>query len=337
MPYAFGREVLSFRVSGISIDGNPLVQDKVTEVVDMEHQEIDLLEQREEEWTVIQIDLKAEEPGDAVAELLAGDEGLGSAAKLLVLAKCPETKRRWVQPLEGPDWKVEFVLDRATVSHSLDFKLELVRTCQAVKPMPGRAAHQGDRLASSLSWKVYLDDKDDPIGGAFPCEWKRFEDEEGLKELNHRLWHLDLSDEDKPKIYLNESAPGVGEDFKEVFEEQRARGGSTAKAKARDLVHASILSPLIVELFVLALASAEDVEELTGWRSKIVEELAKKMYPHCDKDAAKKKAWDAWHESKNHAEVLQRLGGDIQDKIGFSGSMKRLLDLTKRARGNKED
>jgi hypothetical protein len=185
----------------------------------------------------------------------------------------------------------------------------------------GKAWRKGEQIADGPAAVIELDSRPFLPGNSLDNEWKDFGAESSPNELRSRkdlAWFLDLSNEDKPKLILNEGISG----FKKALESP-ARVGKPARV--RDTVAHSVLQPVLILLAHEAIrATPEDTElEDSGWRGELLCLLGKQS-PGMTALAQAQQWLTDWRKGL-HTELALSLQTAIQRHLDFGEGLEKLL------------
>jgi len=183
------------------------------------------------------------------------------------------------------------------------------------------AANRGDRVASSATWKVYIDDKHLLPGGDVDILWRSFKSaaESELRQQAGCYYALDLADESRPKLFLND-------DFAELKSALMSKARRGRSAYVRDTLTNGILQNVLTAMAIEAVhADADTLDELDGWRKGLINTLSRHMYPGYTREAAAEKMWDMGKDSDSRATFLFHLAFGVQKHLSARDKAVHLI------------
>jgi hypothetical protein len=183
-----------------------------------------------------------------------------------------------------------------------------------------RACSEGERIADSAPWTVFLDDKPPVPGTSIDNEWRDFATDPN-PELNRRqdsIWYLDLGVPTRPKLILNEGVPQL----RKLLESEQKRG---RLAYARDALVASILQPTLVVLAasVLSQAESDDLIDLNDWERGLLVAMAGQAGTGSEEITVER--WLQSWRSLDSTKVLSELQMSVQRHLKVFASSERLV------------
>lgn len=314
-PYAFARDGLSLGVESFALDA-----DDETDRVDNSNRRISLVNL--EAWRTATAKVRVEDPANSLAAVLLEGESASGATTVRVVWKCVGGRSRGSRTLtaDGSAWTGELGFDRADCRGAIEMVAIATRSTDA-PASPGRASRANERIAESLPFMLIIDDHDALPGGSLANEWRDFA-ESGVDILVRKqdcIFHLDLANEDRPRLLLNEGVKGLRQAMEIVHNVGRG-------ARVRNAILAGILQPVLVELAVAALEHgvAGEANAVDGWRKGVLMALAARMMSGSPDGIVS--GWlDSWRDG-GRAPVLGDLTTASQRHVGLERSAVYLID-----------
>ena len=317
LPYRFAEEALDLHLLELRVDGNAADPD---EYVDRDAHQINLAGL--EAWQEASFSIQVKDASRQVEAMLVDGEDPELEAQVILLLRNPRSRLRKAIPLELKNdncYEGSFSLARADWVGSVAVEAVAVRATSRDEKF-GFATRAGQRIAGSCKWSLYIDDRPIMPGGAIDGQWRDFanDDNPELRSRSECGWYLDLTDHERPTLFLNEGVAGL----RRILEVTAIKGRS---AYLRDVSSHSILSPALLEMAVFAVNSSRGggLSELADWRRGLLVALAKL----CDgkSEEAKIESWLAANDPDAIRSVLCDLTTAVQRYLGTFGKIEKLL------------
>lgn len=315
LPYEFKEDSITLKAVGIEKDGEQL--DLATY---SRGESLNLPSLRD--WVEIKIHLQVCDLHEAVEGTLQEGETLSSNVDLQVLVHGQKGRSRGSAKViqDGAVGTCSILIRRA--DHIGTLKLQAFATrSQDGADGSVRASRKGERLASSPMLRVYLDDSAPMPGGSIDGEWHDFTEEKipDLRKYKDCAWHLDLTDEERPKLYMNQAVPGLRNTL-----EASPKTGKIARV--RNALLAAVLQPVLLAMAYEALASAgesKSIDDIDGWQKTLLLHLA----GECE-DGTREVVVERWLEGwplGARSIVTRDLTASIQRHLGLGDAAKFLI------------
>jgi hypothetical protein len=320
LPYKTAPDSLAVNIVGVSIDGESR---DIGEIVDHSAYQIQL--SGVDNWVRTNLEIEVSDPNAELPPVLSHEESVDDAIDVYVTLKGGKGRARSglkLTPSGKSAWSGNIQIVRDNELGSLDLEAVAVRRTRG-EPEIGLASWVGERVAWSKRWMTYIDDKPLMPGGAISGEWRDFEndDSEELRQRSDCAWYLNLSDPDKPKLYLNEGIDRL----KGALEAPAVRGRPAA---VRDVIAQSILQSALIALCVEAISGADEpqVEDLDGWRKSLLVAMGKLADASQSPELVVEGWLEAWQQdSKN---VIAGITTAVQRHLEMPATATRLVRAT---------
>lgn len=325
LPYKYAEGALELSVRSLLLDGRQI---EPGEFVDGDHTTIALAGQGD--WIEASLEIEAEDPNRELESLLLEEESLSTAIDVYALLRDSESRKREGLRLElagDARWRGNLLLRRSEHRGALD--LTLMAVLRVDRRSEVRVAtRRSERIAGSEVWKLYLDDKPWMPGGAIEGEWRHFPSDqlEPLRERGDCAWYLDLSNSDRPRLFLNEAIEGL----KAALGNPQRIGRS---ARVREAIAHSVLQPVLLGMAIEALIGAPGTrfDELGGWRRDLLLSLARQMENGTEERVIER--WLARWKDDGRALVTADLSAAIQRHVGMPDAARQLIKTLEEQRG----
>lgn len=275
MPYPYLDRGLDFSVTGCRLDDG-------TEVgIDAERATVRLADEVRsddgDEWSRAYVEGAIEAKNDVIESVFPDSEREDPPGKLYVSIRSRETILREradvaESPINPGTYEFEFALSRDRVRGRVELRPYLVRSESSESEDTKYATLPDARLASAKSWWVEVD----PPEEVDSKQWidgqeASFSGNDHLPSGSH-LYHLDLRDAKRPKLWLNSDHP-------RIIDVLHNEGSVGAEARMRDVVLNEIQYAVWSRLI---LRTAADVRE-TGeprydWQEIVLRLFGRKLY-----------------------------------------------------------
>jgi hypothetical protein len=317
-PYPFAHDFLTMQFDELLVDG---VDIPLNEVVDREALHVGLAERVPQ--TNLNIGLSVSCQLDGLTDVLGPGEDPEAVAAVAICSGTPSVRERSLH-LCAPDgtghWRVSVTIAASDAYGRISLRPTILRTVDGDSEQ-GTSWRKGEQIADGPAAVIELDAKPFIPGNSLDNEWKDFGAEDSPPELRSRkdlAWFLDLSNEDKPKLILNEAVPGLKKAL-----ESPARVGKPARV--RDAVAHSILQPVLILLAheaLRTLATGPELED-SGWRGELLCLLGKQGRGMSARAQAEK--WLGDWEGALHTELELSLQTAVQRHLDFGDGLEKLL------------
>ncbi len=314
LPYRAADSALETVIDTLMLDGDLVAVDEYADLA--RHQ---ILLSASGNWRTASLRLTVKDPNESLESVVHDGEDPRSVLRLLAVSRGGDGRIRCGVELEpqGPGWIGEVVVERPDHRGVVHLECVAVRRLET-EPRSGLAARFGEKVAWAPRWSIYLDDRAAIPGGAIEGEWKDFSSGDAPAALRQRqdcLWHLDLGNSEKPRLYLNEGVEG----FRRALEAPQRTGRA---ARIRDSLAHSVLQPVLTSMAVTAITSAEstEFEDLEGWRQDLLRSLGRSS-EHKTEEQQVEEWLEAWR-AKDAAGVMGELATAVQKhlKVGRAAS-----------------
>jgi len=245
--------------------------------------------------------------------------------ELVIAVRCSQTilRRRISEANLGIDvdgegeYEFTFTIERAESRGDVEIEPFLVRS-EHQSDDADYAGRAGDRLASTDSWTLEVDETDDD-GGFLHPRIEPFDRHDSFPDGEH-LHYLHFEDPSTPKLYLNANHGRLVD----VLQNEGTRG---ADPRFRDVLYDYIEQSIWQQLLLRA---ANDIDEETGearypWQEEVVELFDDDLYPDIDETDELRRKIAADANSGEDLDVLvRRVDLAIQRRIDHP---QRAVDL----------
>jgi hypothetical protein len=316
MPHRFEPESLELEVQGITADGTEL---NPASYVNTAAGTLDLTGL--EDWRECRIHVSARDTGGVVRDLIGCDEQVAGAVTLMLVLRGSSCRIRSSTALrrDGDLWSGCFDLTRSGHHGSADVRAIAIR--RSPRPPEGHLAfRKGEHLADSKTWRVYVDDRPAVPGGAIDNEWKKFgsDPSEHLNRIADCPWYLDLSNETKPRLIMNEDVEGLKRALSATQNTGRA-------ARVRDALIHSVLQPVVTALVVHVLEQrVEEMDDLHEWQRGVLLSVAGKAGDDCTADVSAERWLHQWRQG-NTITVLPEIAVGVQRHLEVGRGAENLV------------
>lgn len=212
---------------------------------------------------------------DVIKYVFPDDEQDAAPGKLFVAIRCRNTILRDQEIIE-PDtvtpgeYEFEFDLNRNFIRGGVELQPYLIRASER-NPADGRyAAEAGTKLASDNYWKIEIDESELPEGLMRPII-ENFSEHDGLPSGDH-LHYLDLSEADRPRLYLNG-------DHGAIINVMGGGGTTGPAARMEDVIYDQIENAVWPQLIIRTATDInEEGETRHNWQDGVLEMFYDKLY-----------------------------------------------------------
>ena len=277
------------------------------------------------DWVTTEIEIEVSDPNRELPSVLGHEENVNDTIDVFVTLKGGKGRTRsglMLMPNGDGAWCGSVQIMHQDQLGSMELQAIAVRRTTG-EPDVGLASWVGERVAWSKRWTVYIDDKPIMPGGAISGEWRDFgnDDSEDLRKRSDCAWHLNLSDPEKPKLYLNEGIDRL----KQALEAPAVRGRPAA---VRDVIAQSILQSALIALCIEAISGADEpkVEDLDGWRKSLLVAMGKLA----DNSQSPELVVESWLEAwqPDGRSVIAGVTTAVQRHLEMPGTASRLVRAT---------
>lgn len=317
-PYPFARDILTLSFDAIVVDG---VDIPLNEVVDPETLRVGLAERPPQ--TNLKIGVSVTCQPDGLADILGPGEDPETVAAIAICSGIPSVRERAFHPCTPGGhgrWVALLTIPASDVYGQISLRPAILRTVDG-NAGTGTSWRKGEQIADGPAAVIELDAKPFMPGNSLDNEWKDFGADTSPPELRSRkdlAWFLDLSNEDKPKLMLNEGISGL----KKALESPAKVG---KPARVRDTVAHAILQPVLLLLAHEALRTVSEGTEVeeSGWRGELLCLLGKQTSGMTAQVQAEQWLRD-WHNGL-HVELALSLQTAVQRHLDFGEGLEKLL------------
>ena len=315
-PYRYAEEALEISEASLDIDN---VADAGNEFINNENHSI-ILTSYEKDWVELKLKVKITDPNQQIDQTLP--QGLTrDDVQVWVVVRNTATRLRKAVQLKNNDvsWSGELSISRNDIARTTDIEC-YASLSKEIKAVAGFASSIHERIADSVSWKLYTDIIPAMPGGALNSKWINFA-QAANPEINKRkdcVWYLDLSDSESPCLYLNEAVPKLRQTLE-------VESKTSKPARVRDALNHSILQGAINEMAIFALVKAEgsELDELPEWQKKLLTSLARKIDSGSEEAVANR--WiTSWQASTEAGQVLSEVTTAVQRHLNLNHSSEYL-------------
>ena len=315
-PYHYAEQALEITDLKVDIDGQP---DVVNEFIDQEHRSV-VLTSLEQDWSTLLIRVSVSDPNDQLQSTLP-PEPPDEVIQLWIVARNKTTRLRKALPLVKKNglWVGELPLTKSELARTTELDCFAILSAD-LEPADAYAWNAHERIADAPGWKLYTDIVPSMPGGALNSQWVNFEESDN-PELSQRkdcVWYLDLSDEESPRLLLNEGVPQL----RQTLEVEQKTSKS---ARVRDALIHSILQSAINELAVFSLCKANGapLDELPDWQQKLLTSLARRD-SGASEDIVANRWITSWQYGIEASHVLTEICTAVQRHLNLTHSSEYL-------------
>jgi len=260
---------------------------------------------------------------DLVNYVFPDDEQDDPPGTLFVAIRCRQTILRdreivKYDSIPAREYPFEFDLERAMIRGGVELQPYLVRGDDRSEVDGRYATDIGARLASSDEWLLEIDDTDLPDGLLRPLI-ENFSEKSELPSGDH-LHYLDMSDADRPKLYLNG-------DHSAIINVMESRGSTGPGARMRDtiydLVEASVWPQLIIRT---ATDINQDGETRYDWQDDVLDLYHDKLYDGADVEEAAMNLREDVSDEDQLVTLMQHIDEAVQQKTEPPEQLIKLLE-----------
>ncbi len=317
LPWKFCGDALAVRLESVAADG---VDIPLEEAYSIESGHLGLVGRRLERSLKLAILVtdQSQVLGEAIPE---GADPLTDLAVVLRASVQATRVRRLIHCVRSADgsWRGSIEFAAAELSKRIVVEPFAIRAT-STGVIQGFAFRKGEQIGDGSILRVDLESAPILPGLGFDGGWLDFSagtSPPSLRERADLAWFLDLSDPDKPRLWLNSGIAG----FRQLLEVP-ARNGRTAYL--RDAMVHSVVQPVLGILANEAMArlAADPDTKREGWVWDIPLCIAEKAG-----DATGKARLEAWIErwaAGDRVGVIQDLETGIQRHIGLFSGIEKL-------------
>ena len=227
------------------------------------------------EWETATISGTIDVPADVTEYVFPDDEQDSPPGKLFVAIRCRNTilrDREIIEPdsVTPGEYEFGFDLDRDLIRGGVELQPYLVRSSERGHVDGRYSTEAGTRLASDEYWMIEIDQSELPEGLMRPIV-ENFSEHGGLPSSDH-LHYLDLSEADRPQLYLNG-------DHGAIINVMESRGPTGPDARMRDVIYDQIENAVWPQLIIRTATDInEEGETRHGWQDDVLEMFHDKLY-----------------------------------------------------------
>lgn len=319
-PYAHESDCLNLYFQNFKLDNEPIPS---AEVADREQKTISLFH-IEKAWSSALCDVTVQYPEAEFIKLLPQNCTVEDSVDCWILVRNSHSRIRSAEKLQHLDgaWKGSLCIEKADLRKETTVTAVCVLS-RELDHQKGLAFEKGESIATSLGWRLYVDEPTVMPGGGINSEWVKFSKSSNatLRSKSDCMWHVEYEDSE-PKLLLNEEIPGLRPTLS-------MRGQNSIGHRIKDALIHSLNQGVLLELCTLSLMELEDVDvdNSTDWRCNLLDYIARS---HKDEESDKvRMRWiEEWRSTGNtHSAVLSELSTCIQRTLKISHSSEYLIKI----------
>lgn len=318
-PYAHASDALRTEFSEFTLDGEPVA---IADVMDSETNSISLF-QREKPWQKITCQVTVSDPSQELADSLPDDCVIEDSVSCWILVRNNHSRLRIAEQLkpQNGSWAGTISLSKADLRSETTISATCVLSTE-LEQAPGLAFNKGESIATSRTWRLYVDEPTVMPGGNISSEWVNFSESPNtqLQSKSDCIWHISYDERD-PKLLLNEAIPGL----KQVLS---LRGRTGIGHRIRDTLIHSLNQGIMMELCTLGLAELDPAEneQPADWRLNLLDYVAG-AHQGEESDKVIRRWLNEWHLNNAKSEVLSELSTCIQRTLKISHSTQYIAKI----------
>jgi len=320
LPYFYADEALEFSITEVKLDDTVV---DTAGLVNYENCSINL--SGDDSWSRAEISLTISDVNQQLASALTEKENPDSNIQILLATKASKSRSRSGIVLTSSaqnQWIGILNVRKIDVSTLARIQAIAVRAADTENTESGKASLRNERIGGSSIWTVYVDEKPPMPGAAIDNEWRNFATDPSstLNERKDCVWYLDLSNDENPRLFLNEAI----NDLKRLMTSEAKHGRSAA---ARDALATSILQPVLITLAtqVIGCQKYGSFDDLDGWQRKFLFSMAQ----NTSGDRSEEQTIDNWlndWKANEPSKVLNDLQATVQRHLALASAAERLVN-----------
>ena len=318
-PYAHASDALCIELHEFTLDGEPVAS---ADVMDAETNSISFF-QMEKPWQNIACQVTVTDPDEELTDSLPGGHVTGKSVSCWILVRNTHSRLRVAERLELKDgsWTGTISLSKDDLKKETTISATCVLSTE-LGQAAGLAFKKGESIATSKTWRLYVDEPTVMPGGNISSEWINFWESTNsqLQSKSDCIWHISYDEKD-PKLLLNEAIPGL----KQVLS---LRGRTGIGHRIRDTLVHSLNQGIMMELCTLGLAELDptEPEQPADWRLNLLDYVSG-AHQSEESDKVIRRWLNEWHLNNAKSEVLSELSTCIQRTLKISHSTQYIAKI----------
>jgi hypothetical protein len=317
LPFRYEPEGLDFTLDSYTVNGGPSVDISLAP----SQRTVDLTSEDGWDWIILHGRIDIDER--TVKRVFPEPERSNPPANLYVAKQCHKTILRDRTDVSTghtppPEYDVKIRLDRSELRGEVILRPFLVRSSGNDRDGP-YASVPNARVASGDIYYVRVNGSATEEMGLIDGEEIAFSTAEHLPD-EERLYHLDLRNEARPKLWLNADHPRITEVL-------ASEGSVGTEPRLRDVILDQIQYGVWTQLMYHAAAAVDDRGDVEhDWQRTVIESFAPQMYDVGDTEEAALKLKEELEDPSGVARLAGLIDGELQEYVDPRTQLVKLME-----------